>query len=113
MRSRRTRISRARRFTDDAQLNELATSIKEVGMLQPLILTMDGEDEYGARYHIIAGERRWRAAQLAGLETVPAIIRETTPQQMLEIALIENLQRRTSIPWRRRRAIACSWTSMA
>jgi ParB family chromosome partitioning protein len=78
---------------DDAQLNELATSIKEVGMLQPLILTMDGEDEYGTRYRIIAGERRWRAAQLAGLETVPAIVRESSPQQMLELALIENLQR--------------------
>ena len=78
---------------DDALLNELATSIKEVGMLQPLILTTDGEDEYGTRYRIIAGERRWRAAQLAGLETVPAIIRDSTPQQMLEIALIENLQR--------------------
>jgi ParB family chromosome partitioning protein len=78
---------------DDGPLNELATSIKEVGMLQPLILTTDGQDEYGVRYRIIAGERRWRAAQLAGLDSVPAIIRETTPQQMLELALIENLQR--------------------
>src|SRR5215467_14197740 len=78
---------------DDPQLQELATSIGEFGLLQPLLLTLDGQDEYGPRYRLIAGERRWRAAQLAGLEAVPAIIREATPQQMLEMALVENLQR--------------------
>lgn len=77
----------------DAQLDELATSIKEFGLLQPLLLALDGEDEEGPRYRIIAGERRWRAAELAGLEAVPAVIREATPQLMLEMALVENLQR--------------------
>src|SRR5262249_31605903 len=78
---------------DDTQLQELAASIAELGLLQPLLLTLDGQDEYGPRYRIIAGERRWRAAQLTGLETVPAVIREATPQVMLEMALVENLQR--------------------
>jgi ParB family chromosome partitioning protein len=78
---------------DDAQLRELATSIREFGLLQPLLLALEGEDEQGPRYRIIAGERRWRAAELAELEYVPAVIREATPQLMLEMALVENLQR--------------------
>src|SRR5262245_59989790 len=73
---------------DDVQLQELSTSIGELGLLQPLLLSLDGQDEYGPRYRIIAGERRWRVAQLAGLETVPVIIREATPQLMLEMALV-------------------------
>src|SRR5438874_1053414 len=48
---------------NDAQLNELATSVKEIGLLQPILVAVAGEDEYGLRYQIIAGERRWRAAQ--------------------------------------------------
>ncbi len=78
---------------DDAQLRELATSIAELGLLQPILVTVDGEDAHGTHYRIIAGERRWRAAQIAGLESVPAVVRETTPQLMLEMALVENLQR--------------------
>jgi ParB family chromosome partitioning protein len=78
---------------DDQELLELADSIQQYGLLQPLLVALEGEDETGVRYQLIAGERRWRAAQLAGLESVPAVIREATPQLMLEMALVENLQR--------------------
>ena len=81
-------------MADDAQLLELASSIQEYGLLQPVLVRYDGQDDRGeSRYQLIAGERRWRAAQLAGLETIPAVIREATPQLMLEMALVENLQR--------------------
>ncbi len=76
------------RFPQDA-LEALATSIREHGLIQPLIVTRR-ED---GRYQLIAGERRWRAAQLAGLEKVPVIVKEATPREMLELALVENLQR--------------------
>ncbi|MBR1840533.1 MAG: ParB/RepB/Spo0J family partition protein [Alphaproteobacteria bacterium] len=69
-------------------LETLAASIKEKGVLQPLLLRSKGE-----KYEIIAGERRWRAAKMAGLKTVPAIIKDLNDQETLEIALIENLQR--------------------
>jgi ParB family transcriptional regulator, chromosome partitioning protein len=78
---------------DDDQLRELADSIQQYGLLQPLLVSLDGADENGARYQLIAGERRWRAAQLAGLELVPVVIKDATPQLMLEMALVENLQR--------------------
>jgi ParB family chromosome partitioning protein len=73
---------------DREQLAELAASIKVHGLIQPLIVheTVEG-------FVLIAGERRWRASRLAGLETVPVIVKETTPQDMLELALIENIQR--------------------
>lgn len=74
-------------FNEDALL-ELADSIKQVGVLQPLIVQKKGD-----RYEIIAGERRWRAAKLAGLKEVPVIVREYTEQEIDEIAMIENLQR--------------------
>ncbi len=74
---------------DPEALAELAASIQEHGLLQPLIVTRQGPD----RYQLIAGERRWRAARLAGLATVPAIVKEATPQQVLELALVENIQR--------------------
>src|SRR4051812_40494595 len=74
---------------DDSALDELATSIREHGIIQPLIVSERGSD----RYELVAGERRWRAAQRAGLERVPVIVRETTQQQLLELALIENVQR--------------------
>ncbi len=75
-------------------LEELAASIREHGLLQPLLLTAaSAAKTSGARYQLIAGERRWRAAKLAGLRQVPAIVRGTTPQQMLELALVENIQR--------------------
>ncbi len=72
----------------EESLAELAASIREHGVIQPLVVTQVGDE-----YQLIAGERRWRAAQLAGLTTIPAIIKETTPQQMLELALVENVQR--------------------
>jgi ParB family transcriptional regulator, chromosome partitioning protein len=74
---------------DDSSLEELAASIREYGIIQPLIVSERGAD----RYELVAGERRWRAAQRAGLERVPVIVRETTQQQLLELALIENVQR--------------------
>jgi ParB family transcriptional regulator, chromosome partitioning protein len=78
-----------RTYFDDRALEELAASIREHGIIQPLIVSERGAD----RYELVAGERRWRAAQRAGLERVPVIVRETTQQQLLELALIENVQR--------------------
>ncbi len=77
-----------RKFFDEDALQELADSIKQFGLLQP-ILVQDRKDYY----EIIAGERRWRAAKLAGLKEVPVIIRNYTEQEIVEIALIENIQR--------------------
>ena len=74
-------------FNEEA-LQALADSIKEKGILQPLLLRVKGDN-----YEIIAGERRWRAAKIAGLKSVPALIKELNDQETLEIALIENLQR--------------------
>src|SRR3990167_4061956 len=79
-----------RQSFDTQALNELAESIKRHGILQPLIITASGENGV---YTIIAGERRWRAAQIAKLERVPAIIRTAKELEQLEIALIENVQR--------------------
>jgi ParB family chromosome partitioning protein len=69
-------------------LQELADSIKEHGILEPLVVA-----HTPAGYQIVAGERRWRAAKLAGLEMVPVLIKETSPKGMLELALVENVQR--------------------
>ncbi len=77
-----------RSTVDQSELSELAASIREHGLIQPLIVTRSSSG-----YTLIAGERRWRAAQLAGLEKVPVIVKETTPQEMLELAIIENIQR--------------------
>ncbi len=71
------------------KLEELAASIREKGIIQPLVVT--GRD--GGGYEIIAGERRWRAAQKAGLHEIPVVIREATPDAAMELALIENIQR--------------------
>lgn len=75
---------------DPDKLRELADSILEHGILQPLVVT---PTEDGAGYQLIVGERRWQAARLAGLDTVPAVMRDVTDQDQLVIALIENLQR--------------------
>ena len=76
---------------DEALLQELAASIRTHGILQPLIVARDADSPHN--YRLIAGERRWRAAQLAGVGRVPALIREASPQQLMEWALIENVQR--------------------
>lgn len=77
-----------RKSFDEETLQELADSMKDYGVLQPLLVKKKGDN-----YQIIAGERRWRAAKLAGLKEVPVIIREYNRQQSVEIALIENVQR--------------------
>jgi len=78
-----------RKRFDEAELQELADSIKTYGIIQPIIAANAGD----GTYIIIAGERRTRAAKLAGLETVPAIIRDYTDQKRLEVSLVENIQR--------------------
>lgn len=76
-----------RKFNEDS-LQELADSIKQYGVLQALLLQKKGKS-----YEIIAGERRWRAARMAGLKEVPAIVKDYSSQEVIEIALIENIQR--------------------
>ncbi len=78
-----------RQYFDHAQLEDLISSIQEHGILQPLIVTVRA----GGGYELIAGERRLRAATIAGLTTVPAMVRTATEQQKLELAIIENVQR--------------------
>ncbi|MBM3127132.1 MAG: ParB/RepB/Spo0J family partition protein [Chloroflexi bacterium] len=79
---------------DPDALRELADSIREHGLIQPLIVTPAPDStELAPRYQLIAGERRWSAAKLAGLADVPVIVRGATPQEMLELALVENIQR--------------------
>ncbi len=80
-----------RTYFDDELLAELALSIREHGIIQPLIVT--AARDVPGHYWIIAGERRWRAAQLAELAEVPVIVREASPQQLMEWALVENVQR--------------------
>ncbi|MGV3623948.1 MAG: ParB/RepB/Spo0J family partition protein [Archangium sp.] len=77
-----------RRSFDDAQLEELAASLKQQGVLQPVLVRKDGKG-----YRLIAGERRWRAAQRAGLTELPVIIKEATDAEAYELALVENIQR--------------------
>jgi len=78
-----------RQHFDEAALEELAQSIREVGLLQPLVVRPTAE----GTYELIAGERRWRACQRAGLKTVPVVVRPSGDQASLEMALVENLQR--------------------
>lgn len=77
-----------RKIFDEEALKELSESIKEHGVLQPIILR-----KKGSKFEIVVGERRFRASQLANLETIPAVIRELSDQQMMELAILENLQR--------------------
>ncbi len=77
-----------RSMMDEEKLAELAASIREHGLIQPLIVTRQDD-----KYILIAGERRWRASQRAGLVEVAVIVKEATPQAMLELAIIENIQR--------------------
>lgn len=77
-----------RSVMEPGRLQELAESIRRHGILQPLVVSRAGD-----RYQLIAGERRWLAARQAGLERVPAVVKEASPSQMLQLALVENLQR--------------------
>ena len=83
--------SQPRKDFDDEALNELAASIKENGLIQPILVRPSTGG--GATYEIVAGERRWRASKLAGLTTVPVVIKELSDRETLALALIENLQR--------------------
>ncbi len=88
--------SQPRRFFSEQHLEELKQSIAEKGVLQPLIVRNSPEQE--GKYEIIAGERRWRASKLANLSQVPIIIKELSDQEVLQIALIENIQRENLTP---------------
>jgi ParB-like partition proteins len=84
----RANSEQPRKYFDNEKISELSKSILNHGVIQPLILQKDNEN-----YIIVAGERRWRAAKLAGLKEVPAVIMDLTKSQLLEISLIENIQR--------------------
>jgi ParB family chromosome partitioning protein len=86
------------RFADE-KLDELAQSIKINGIVQPILVR-----RRGARYQLIAGERRWRASQRAGIQKIPAIVREIADEKLLELALIENIQRQELNPIEEARA---------
>jgi ParB family chromosome partitioning protein len=85
----RTNPYQPRRQFSEESLEELAASIREMGVLQPIIVRQEGEGDYV----LVAGERRLRAARMAGLTTIPALVRSPSEQQMLEMALVENVQR--------------------
>lgn len=85
-----------RRKFDEEAIQGLVDSIRDKGILQPLLVRRDGEDANS--YELIAGERRWRAAQIAGLHEVPVVIRDLSDREALEIALIENIQRQDLTP---------------
>jgi ParB family chromosome partitioning protein len=80
--------SQPRSNFDEARLDELAQSIRSNGIVQPLLVR-----RHGMRYQLVAGERRWRAAQRAGLDRVPAVVRDIPDDKLLELALVENIQR--------------------
>ncbi|OTG93378.1 ParB/RepB/Spo0J family partition protein [Acinetobacter sp. ANC 3832] len=85
-----------RRFIDEQDLQELAASIQKHGVMQPIVIRPIDDEE--CAYEIIAGERRWRAAKLAGLTEIPAIVRDLTDQVAIALALIENIQRQDLNP---------------
>ena len=91
MESIRPNTWQPRTVFDDGELDELVASISEIGVLQPIVVRPDLSDQ--GRYELIMGERRWRASQAAGLDTIPAIVRETDDSDMLRDALLENLHR--------------------
>ncbi len=82
-----------RQVFDEEALSELVHSIREFGLLQPIVVRAVAGTQSGARYQIVMGERRWRAAQEAGLATIPAIVRETGDDNLLRDALLENIHR--------------------
>jgi len=78
-----------RKVFNDTALSELVASIREKGIIQPVIVRKASDNSY----HLIAGERRWRAARIAGISRIPAIVKDVAPMESLELALIENIQR--------------------
>ena len=88
-----TNADQPRKTFDEDRLNELAESLKRHGMVQPIIVHQNGD-----RYTIVAGERRFRAARLAGFQTVPVIVKQFDDAEIQEIALVENLQRESLNP---------------
>ena len=93
------KVEQPRKAFDEDALIELSESIKQYGVLQPLLVQKKGD-----YYEIIAGERRWRAAKIAGLKEVPVVIKDYTTQEVMEIALIENIQREDLNPIEEARA---------
>jgi ParB family chromosome partitioning protein len=91
--------SQPRQHFDEAKLGELVQTIKEKGVLTPVIVR-----SYGSTYQLVSGERRWRAAKLAGLKEIPAILREVSDREALELSLIENIQREDLTPLEEARA---------
>ena len=87
-----------RQHFDEAEIESLAASIREKGIVQPLVVRHAAGGESGTPYQIVAGERRWRAAQRAGLHELPALVRQLDDSESIEIALVENLQRRDLNP---------------
>ena len=87
-----------RQHFDEAEIESLAASIREKGVVQPLVVRPGPGGDDGTPYEIVAGERRWRAAQKAGLHELPAVVRELNDSESIEIALVENLQRRDLNP---------------
>jgi len=92
--------SQPRKSFDEDSLKELAQSIRQHGVIQPITVRPNGD-----RYMIITGERRWRAARLAGLKTIPAIVKDLNDNDILEIALIENIQREDLNPIEQAKAL--------
>ncbi len=92
-----------REHFDHASLEDLVTSIREHGVMQPIIVT----PSLNGRYELIAGERRLRASKVAGLATIPSIVRNATEQQKLELAIIENIQRQELNPLEEAKAYLC------
>jgi ParB family chromosome partitioning protein len=88
-----------RMTVENSQLTDLAASIRESGIIQPLLVR-----PFGARFQIVAGERRWRAAKQLGLTTVPVVVREIPDESLLELALVENIQREELTPLEEARA---------
>lgn len=82
-----------RQVFDEDAMAELVHSVREIGVLQPVVVRLVSDDSDGARYELVMGERRWRATREAGLATIPAIIRETADDALLRDALLENLHR--------------------
>ena len=82
-----------RQVFDEEALSELVHSIREFGLMQPIVVRAVSESQSGARYQLVMGERRWRAAQEAGLAAIPAIVRETADDNLLRDALLENIHR--------------------